>query len=957
MRIQLRTLYALFQKDPPATDEELLDRFVELQDEEAFNVLVRRHGPLVWRACCRVLGESPDAEDAFQVTFLTLARWARKLRRGELAGWLFQVARRAALDLREAAGRRRGLEQKASARPGLNRTEEIERAETYRLLDEELAGLPEKLRVPLVLRYLEGKTLEDVARILGCSRRAVSKRLARAEGILRTRLSDRGVAVAIGAVLGLLGTSASAAPVVSSRLVTETTRAAMAFRAGTLHTAAAQTALRLLSVQVSWTIRSWLTVVLGGAVLLGGVVGFAVQASGPAKPASVPAADNNPAPRLDAHGDPLPRGAIARLGTLRWQQEGLHGDLTQPIHPMPDGKQFLTVDRCEKAGDAPLHLWDLASGKIVHSLGGELGAKGVHVSVRALSRDGRMAVLGVSRTIRLWDLKADRELQRWDGADGPWVAAFSPDGRSVVLACRFSRENPVWLRRYAVDTGKELESYRGEVDGVQQVAFSPDGRTLVAAGGRFAHRWEVSSGREISHFEFDPNPIGPRAVVLSADGKTLGFSNARRPGEIAIWNTREGKEERRWRTDRHTSISWFALSPDGRFLASVSRGDSWNFALWETATGKELAGMNHAAYQHVAFSPDGRTLICPHESVPAITLRDVPSGRERETPGHHDAVRGVIPAGQDTVLTWTPHPSDVVLWERTTGKELRRLPVKDDTRVLGAGASPDGSLLAVAETADNTSIRLRVWEQSSGREIWSAVCPGTVVTYLNFASDGKRIIADSGAGLRIWEARTGKQLVELRPGPKHSTGYTGVHLSPDGHRLLTWHDCLAGIPGHRIALYFWDVNEGKIVRKLQFSGVGGGAVVSPDGTVLACVASLWDVNDEKVRDGIQLYDLAKGEKVATIPAVVRAPMVVNGGQLCFSPDGTLLSSSRPDGQIDIWRVKTGKRLATLSGHWGGISRLAFTSDGRTFLSGSGDMTGLVWDIADLTSVAHRSSSR
>src|SRR5262249_35221762 len=155
-------------------DEELLRRFAEEHDEDAFGAVVGRHAPLVWRTCCRVLGDGPDAEDAFQVTFLTLARWAKKLRRGELAGWLFQVARRAAKDVRVTAECRRRLERKLAVDAGIGRGEKPDQTETYRLLDEELAELPEKLRVPLVLRYLEGKTLEEVARILGCTRQAVS---------------------------------------------------------------------------------------------------------------------------------------------------------------------------------------------------------------------------------------------------------------------------------------------------------------------------------------------------------------------------------------------------------------------------------------------------------------------------------------------------------------------------------------------------------------------------------------------------------------------------------------------------------------------------------------------------------------------------------------------------------------------------------------------------------------
>src|SRR5262249_18514152 len=187
---------------------------------------------------------------------------AKKLRRGELAAWLFQVARRSALNVRAAAERRRRLEHQRTVEVGAAHGEDPAQAETYRLLDEELAALPERLRVPLVLRYLEGKTLEEVARILGCSRWAVSKRLTRGERILRERLSCRGLTVGAGAVAGLLvGTSAGEAAV-RSRLVAETTRLAVAFCSGTLDSQTAQAALGLLPGKAGWTLQSWLLVLL-----------------------------------------------------------------------------------------------------------------------------------------------------------------------------------------------------------------------------------------------------------------------------------------------------------------------------------------------------------------------------------------------------------------------------------------------------------------------------------------------------------------------------------------------------------------------------------------------------------------------------------------------------------------------------------------------------------------------
>jgi RNA polymerase sigma factor (sigma-70 family) len=314
MRTRLRAMLVLL-RDDPRSDEELLKRFANLRDEDAFTVLVGRHGPMVWGACRRVLGEGPDAEDAFQITFLTLTRWAAKLRPGELAGWLFRVARRAAQDVSESAERRHGFERKllAAARPDGAIADELDQAETYRLLDEELAELPERLRVPVVLRYLEGKTLEEVARILGCSRRAVGKRLARAEEMLRERLGRRGVTVAAGAMGGLLaGTSAVTA--VPSDLVIETARAATAFSSGTLNTPAARAALELMPGKAGSAFKTWAGALIAGIVVIGAVAWQATAEPPAPQLAEVPPQDH--AHALPVAPAPAPVAALVPTGPV-----------------------------------------------------------------------------------------------------------------------------------------------------------------------------------------------------------------------------------------------------------------------------------------------------------------------------------------------------------------------------------------------------------------------------------------------------------------------------------------------------------------------------------------------------------------------------------------------------------------------------------------------------------------
>jgi RNA polymerase sigma factor (sigma-70 family) len=175
-----------------ATDGQLLERFVHRRDGVAFATLLRRHGPMVLGVCRRVLRGGPDAEDAFQATFLVLARKAGTLGRPELlANWLYGVAYRTALHMRARSARRRLLEREAATMSASESEPDAGWQELRELLDDELQSLPEKYRAPLVLCYLEGLTNEQAARVLGWPAGSMSARLARGREMLRDRLTGR----------------------------------------------------------------------------------------------------------------------------------------------------------------------------------------------------------------------------------------------------------------------------------------------------------------------------------------------------------------------------------------------------------------------------------------------------------------------------------------------------------------------------------------------------------------------------------------------------------------------------------------------------------------------------------------------------------------------------------------------------------------------------------------------
>src|SRR5262245_48884090 len=150
------------------TDRHLLQRFAAARDEAAFELLVRRHGALVRGVCRRVLGNADDADDAFQATFLVLATKAASVDwRAGVGPWLYQVAYRLARKARARAARRRLQEGQAPLPRPAAAPDDLTWRELRPLLDEELARLPQRYRAPLVLCYLEGKTRDEAAELLG----------------------------------------------------------------------------------------------------------------------------------------------------------------------------------------------------------------------------------------------------------------------------------------------------------------------------------------------------------------------------------------------------------------------------------------------------------------------------------------------------------------------------------------------------------------------------------------------------------------------------------------------------------------------------------------------------------------------------------------------------------------------------------------------------------------------
>jgi RNA polymerase sigma factor (sigma-70 family) len=276
------------------TDGQLLESFAAGRDEAAFAELIRRHGPLVLGVCRRILHNAQDAEDAFQATFLQLARKAGSIgRSGSVGSWLYRVAYHAAVKARARTALRRSHERRAVPPRSADPLAEITGRELLAVVDEEMAQLPLRQRAALVACCLQGKTGDEAARALGWSVRTLKRRLHEGREQLRARLGRRGLSLpATFLVAGILSVP------VSEATASTTARAALA---------ALSAPLAVASVRPAWA-----AILLAGLTVAG--VGWAasqgpVDPKSAAEPAERPAA-GQPEKRNVAEAAPKMEGAV-----------------------------------------------------------------------------------------------------------------------------------------------------------------------------------------------------------------------------------------------------------------------------------------------------------------------------------------------------------------------------------------------------------------------------------------------------------------------------------------------------------------------------------------------------------------------------------------------------------------------------------------------------------------------
>jgi RNA polymerase sigma factor (sigma-70 family) len=887
-------------------DRDLLERFVGGHDEAAFHALVERHGPMVLRVCRSVLRHAQDAEDAFQGTFLVLARKAASLRCPEtLACWLHGVARRVAGNLKATLLRRPSgavaLEPVAREDPVAT----VSGSETCAAIDEELARLGQAYRAPLLLCCLGGLTREQAARQLGWSLATLKRRLARGRRLLRARLQRRGLA---------LGT-ALIAPLPAG-LAASTARTAFLTAGG----AKAGAVVRLKTI-------------LGLVLVLGILAGGGLATIGSRDPLPSPI-HTKPAPRVAVRA-PLPEGALVRLGDTRFR----HDSLVKGIAFLPDGKSLVSAD-----WDGA-RLWDVATGEVVRHFRCPRAASDLQAI--ALSPDSKvLAESNGSGLLRLWDVASGRLLHQVPCGLFAFLA-FSPDSQTLASVAWRKEAAASTLRLWDVKTCTPKRVFLGHDGHGLAVAFSSDGKTLFTSErSRNMRLWDTVTGKALGSLGRTPAHL-----AVSPDGKvlaTIQFKDNRPATYVKLWRTdseivlfdaRTRKELRRLVVPQKVPRwpSWgdggglheLVFTPDSRTLLSCDPGQAIH--AWDVSTGKErlkipLAGKLVYA---LAVSPDGRTLATGGFDQ-TIHLWDLATGKEVRRPvGHQEAVSAVVLSPDRRLVASGGADRTVRVWDRRTGRELRCLRGHESN--VQHLAFADGGRTLISAGADRT---LRFWDIPSGHE--RRKIEG-VAPVLAMSPDGKALIEMLNAG-RLHEEQATFALRDLTTGKAiqrfaQASVLWHAGFSPDRRRLF--------VCGEEKRIHVWDVDRGKELR--TFGGFKDftnqrsdlGVAFAPDGQWVAVGG------EEQRRQGcgqfVVLYDLSTGKQLVRIADI--------GRPMAFSPDGRRLACLGRDGKsVHLIETATGRQSRCYHGHQGIIKALAFSGDGRFLVTASADTTLLVWDL-------------
>jgi WD40 repeat protein/DNA-binding SARP family transcriptional activator len=552
----------------------------------------------------------------------------------------------------------------------------------------------------------------------------------------------------------------------------------------------------------------------------------------------------------------------------------------------PDGTLFATGSL-----DGAARLWNAATGDLVHVL------RAHHVGVLAtrFSADGkRLATLGADRAVRVWDVRTGRELRSFLGvhertdvasAWGEGVAFVGRDRIAVSPWARGTKPSPVVAKVFDISSGDQVavvKDPRGDTE-IIDLDVSPDGTLLVAgrAEGGQLQLYALPSGRQLDVVH--GHGIAVLDVEFSRDGRLVATGGV--DGLAKLWEVERGRLSQPPLTLRGHRNPVGSVSLDRTASQLFTGGMPSNEAkAWDVrpaGRGEVLTRPGPETGQHpaIAFTPDGRRLVASSGREGKVRVWSIDSGEEllvldrnARADARDRAVIGIDVSPDGSRIATAGADGSARIFDAATGEQLVFYPRlhcvrKGTCAVNRAVFSPDGS--RIATTGRDATVRILDASTRRQLRVLRGHKPGGLGTYaVAWSPDGTRLLAMAPAGARIWNPRTGRQLVVLSksggPGP-------AATWTPDGRQVLT---------ESGVGVHVWDASSGELLRTLETDTGVSELAFSRDGSRLA-IGTL----DEQTY-AIGIWDWPAGVEILRLRDGAR--------RVALSPDGTLLAGVRQE---------------------------------------------------------------
>ncbi len=908
-----------------ATDFELLRNFAQQRDRNAMADLIDRHGSLVWGVCGRQCSQLADREDAFQATFLALARQAHTIDdRKPLACWLHTVAHRVARKAKARAARQRAVSHQEPAGSAPSADLGAASREIFALIDQEVENLPDLLRTAVVLCCLEERSREEAASLLGCSVLAVKSRLERARDVLRHRLVKRGVAVP-AAFLTLWLTQESPAQTLHDQAMRSAFGAASP---AVKHLASAPSSL-LVPIG-----GLFLVVCLSVGVLLQGIGG---EAKGVVT--TLVEADEEPVrqAKVDAVGDPLPKFALARFGTERFQ----HPATVQAIAVSPNGKTVVSL-----AND--MIAWDVATGRKLWKVPGRDLPRDANTRVGEsrlqIDPTGKLCIaLTQNSTIGFWDLSTGilaKTVRVTKEPEGFRSITISPNGeRLIVGSDKGSRLIDTAGQTLAMHKNVIPQAFMGLGEdrlaasgGYSYAQFSPTGKTILV----------VSSDNEKQVLLCDETltvknriDVGARYFDSAFSPKGDRLAIATKGNLVRVYQIPNPKPTHEFKLilkDANENYTFkISFSPDGGFLL-VPASDRLIHVLDLKANREAEPLQGHSWYPTaIAFGPDGKTLFSSGWEG-TIYRWDWATKKQLPLPvGVRGNAETVVSPNGYAVAFVDNLAKQIHVVETETQKPIRTIPYTTST-LDRLAFSPDSRSIALAGTHGGNVV-VRVVDLAEGKarfeKVWPQGRPLVTIEDFAFSPDGTKLagIQFRGGNVKLWDFKHPERETDA----KHHAAY-GVTFHPQGKSLIS-----VGWDGF---IRTWDADALKSLGSFQITAPPDSkgssrkelwsARMFPDGKYLA-------VGD--LENTLSIIHLADKKAHRTIAEADLFRM----NSIDVSRDGVWLATGGAKGAAKIWDAGTGKLVWDQGQHTGEIHRIQFVRDGRRVLSAGTDQVAYLWD--------------